>query len=81
MTLINLLALTAVCAVPHVSNFSKEKTWTTFDQQTLDRSYSRCKKYYGERAPCVKVFIKIGTQVYRVLCGPKKGESNENKSK
>lgn len=67
-----ILAATLTCShVDHIDmlNVSKED-WTKHDYKILKfNDEKRCRANFGDRAPRVVKFTKIGVQSYIVICG------------
>ena len=70
MLMLEWMLLAATCMPPHMTNYSNE-AWTNKDRKILAGAYDGCKRHFGIRSPCVKVFMKMDKGVHRVLCGKK----------
>ncbi len=66
------VSMTILCAIPLFINMSKEP-WKDKDFMIFSNAVKTCdsdSRYKGNR--CVKKFLKMEPQVYRVICGPNK---------
>jgi hypothetical protein len=54
-----------ICAATVIVNITP--VWTQEDVNTLMRAKKRCVEIYP-KSPCVKKFVKVKSQVYRVVC-------------
>ena len=53
---------------PETKVINRTDEWTDTDQKSLEFAKGRCSFYYPD-SPCLKVFEKTETQVYRATCG------------
>ncbi len=55
------------CPETHVINHTE--IWTAQDQESLEFNKNSCMRWFGERSPCLKIFIKKRTRSYHAVCG------------
>jgi len=62
-------SLALYCASTLVVNLTK--VWTNEDMSALQKAHQRCGELY-KNSPCVKKFVKVKSNVYRVICTQEK---------
>lgn len=66
ITLITLIAMS--CPPTKLIGFAP--VLTKLDEQSMEAAAKRCPELYPA-SPCLKYFIKVEENVYRVICGAK----------
>lgn len=63
ITLLTMLGLSC----PSMNIINKTKVWNVIDKEVLSIAIKRCGELY-KNSPCLKKFIKVEENVYRVIC-------------
>ena len=63
------LTITALMCNPTKTINKSDENWNLNDNKMMEFASKTCMKKYPIEAPCLVLFIKVKSQVYRAICG------------